>query len=187
MRKISKDRIFFRAQGGFTWKTEPRTDEDGKQVETRDAAAAHPPDRMVPFAAVGAGRVNRKGIPCLYLADRASAAMSEVRPWVGSSITLAQFKMVRGCLVVDCSLSTTVSHLLEPFSLDAEEPSVGASTMEDGVWGSIGFAFSRPVSRDDGSGSVPTTSLPKCWPRSFGATDSTASSIRACSMTRALT
>jgi hypothetical protein len=133
VRKIPRDRIFFRTQKGFTWTTVPLMDEDGKQIETRDVAAAHPRDRMVPIAEkVGAGRANRKGIPCLYLASRASAAMSEMRPWVGSSITLAQFKMVRDCLVVDCSLSTTVSHLLEPFSLDPGGTSVGASTKEEG-------------------------------------------------------
>jgi hypothetical protein len=150
MRKVAKDRTFFRAQRGFTWTTVPLMGEDGRQIEVRDVAAAHPPERMVPLAEkVGAGRASRKGIPCLYLDNRESAAMSEMRPWVGSYITLAQFKMARDCLVVDCSLSTTASHLLEPFSLDEGEPSVSASTKEDGVWGSIGFAFARPVRLDD--------------------------------------
>jgi hypothetical protein len=65
---------------------------------------AFEPERMVPQAEfVGDGRVNPRGIPCLYLASTKEAAMAEVRPWVGSYISLAQFKIMRDVVVVDCT------------------------------------------------------------------------------------
>src|ERR1017187_430077 len=36
------------------------------------------------------GRVNAKGIPCMYLAFDHKTAMSEVRPWIGSFLFAAQ-------------------------------------------------------------------------------------------------
>jgi hypothetical protein len=47
------------------------------------------------------GRVNPKGIPCLYLADERNTAMAETRPWLGSYISLGEFKTVRGLRVID--------------------------------------------------------------------------------------
>jgi hypothetical protein len=156
-RRISKisrgrSRIFFRAQNRGTWTTAPlRIGEGEEATETEDVVAAHPLERMVPKAEkVGDGRINRKGIPCLYLASTASAAMSEMRPWVGSYITLAQFEMVRDCLVVDCSLNTTISPFLEVVGDGVGEPSKpDALTKEAGVWGDIGFACSKPVRADE--------------------------------------
>jgi RES domain-containing protein len=151
-RRLKKDRILFRAQTGFTRTTEPlRIGDQETKIEVIDVPAAHPPERMVPKSEyVGDGRVNPRGIPCLYLASNASAAMSEMRPWVGLYVTLAQFKMVRDCQVVDCSLSMTRSDFLELVDLDSivdpSEPD--AVTREAGVWGDIGFAFSKPVTRD---------------------------------------
>jgi hypothetical protein len=155
-RKISKDRIFFRAQSGFTWATEPIRigfGEEEEIVDVIDVEATHPTERMVPKAEyVGDGRVNPKRIPCLYLASSAAAAMAEMRPWVGLYITLAQFKMLRDCLVVDCSLNTTRSTSLEVLDLDVdvEKPTEpDPPSREAGVWGDIGHAFSRPVTREE--------------------------------------
>lgn len=50
------------------------------------------------------GRVNPKGIPCLYLADDKDTAMAEIRPWVGSYISVGQFKTLRNLNLVDCSV-----------------------------------------------------------------------------------
>lgn len=36
------------------------------------------------------GRINSKGIPCLYLATHEDTAMSEVRPWHAARISLAR-------------------------------------------------------------------------------------------------
>jgi hypothetical protein len=151
-RKISKGRVFFRAQNRGTWTTAPlRIGEEEEAIETEDVVAAHPPERMVPKAEkVSDGRLNRKGIPCLYLASTPSAAMSEMRPWVGSYITLARFKMMRDCRVVDCSLNTTISGFLEVVRDGVGDPGEpDALTKEAGIWGDIGFACSKPVTHDE--------------------------------------
>lgn len=151
LRKLSTGKFLFRAQRGFRWATEPlRIGEgDEEEIESIDVKTALPPERMVPKAEfVGDGRVNPRGIPCLYLASTASAAISEMRPWVGSYITLAQFRTVRDCLLVDCSLYTMRSAWLAPVDPDgASEPD--AATKEKGVWGDLGFAFSKPVTYDE--------------------------------------
>jgi hypothetical protein len=122
LKAVPKGTILFRAQRGFIDTTEmvwigPVVENpiDGNEEHVEEeievaAKAALPPERMVPKAEyVGDGRVNPRGIPCLYLADAAGAAISEMRPWVGSYVTLAAFKTARDCLLVDCSLNTQKS------------------------------------------------------------------------------
>jgi RES domain-containing protein len=145
LKLLPKDyKRLFRAQLGCT--REPSSLDDNQPIDWCEVA--FPFDRMVPKAEyVGDGRVNPRGIPCLYLANTASAAISEMRPWIGSYITLALFQTVRDCRLVDCT-HTTPSVLLEPVFPDgASEPD--AATRENGVWGDIGFAFSKPVTHDE--------------------------------------
>ena len=100
-RKLPKDQILFRAQRGFTWRRENAGEEDEFEVET-----AFGPERMAPKVEfVGDGRVNPNKIPCLYLATNRNTAMAEVRPWMGSRISLATFKMMRDCVVVVVQLT----------------------------------------------------------------------------------
>jgi RES domain-containing protein len=139
---LQKDQILWRAQRGF----EPRTIElDDDAIETE---RAYPAERMTPKAEyVGEGRVNTVGIPCLYLASNQRTAMSEVRPWVGSYISLAQFKVTRECEVVDCSMDKKGTILAFSPMVELVEPD--AAKREAGVWGDIGQAFSKPVTRDE--------------------------------------
>jgi RES domain-containing protein len=151
-KKLPKDQILFRAQRGFVWEAQPILGDGDQVLATTDVEAALPPERMVPKAEyAGDGRINPRGIPCLYLSSNPSAALAEMRPWVGAHVTLARFKVVRDCVVVDCSVNTTESFLLETVDLDgAKEPSEpDAATRETGVWGDIGYAFSKPVTRDE--------------------------------------
>jgi hypothetical protein len=152
-RTIPKGRVLFRAQNQGTWATAPlRIGEEEEAIEAVDVVAAHPLKRMVPKVekVKKGGRLHRKGIPCLYLATTANAAVSEIRPWVGSYITLAKFKMLRDCRVVDCSLNTTISWFLEVVRDGVGDPrEPDALTKEDGVWGDIGFACSKPVTHDE--------------------------------------
>src|SRR5260370_32127697 len=61
-------------------------------------------ERMMPLSdRQTEGRVNPKGIPCLYLSTNGNTAMSEVRPWVGSRLSLAQFQIRKSLTLVDCS------------------------------------------------------------------------------------
>jgi len=86
------------------------------------------------------GRVNPKGIPCLYMAMDTNTAMSEVRPWVDSYVSLSEFRMTRDCSVIDCSLDKP-----DPLVDDDDDP----GKFEGAVWGDIASAFSRPSARDD--------------------------------------
>lgn len=137
---IEKSAVLFRAQRGYEWRKENEGQEDEDEVQD-----AFPPERMKPNADfAGDGRVNPRGIPCLYLASTKEAAMSEVRPWVGSYISLAQLKIMRELTVVDCSKDKrTFSHWL----IRSED--LPAQKREEIVWGEIAYAFSRPVTADE--------------------------------------
>lgn len=115
-----------------------------KEFEVPDA---FDPERMVPKAEfVRDGRVNPRGIPCLYLASTEEAAMAEVRPWVGSYISLAQFKIMRDVVVVDCTKDTRV---FPNWLLRKTPREIPADKRERIAWGEISYAFSRPVTPDE--------------------------------------
>lgn len=98
--------------------------------------------RMIPWPdRAHEGRVNPKGIPCLYLATESETAMSEVRPWVGSLVSVAQFQTVRPLRVVDCSREhkTWIFQFEELAATERVRP----------VWADIDRAFSEPTTRSD--------------------------------------
>jgi RES domain-containing protein len=144
VRRMKKGQILFRAQRGYRWSPEGG---GAFEVET-----AFDPERMLPKAElVGEGRVNPSKIPCLYLATNRNTAMAEVRPWLGSRISLAEFKVMRDCLLVDCSLDKKRSRDFMLFKVNARKkrPEPDAATKETAVWGDIAHAFSEPVSADE--------------------------------------
>lgn len=85
------------------------------------------------------GRVNPKGIPCLYLATDKETAMAEVRPWIGTTISAGPFRMARDLTVIDFSVGhdSKLNFFLE------EEPS--AAEREKSVWAQVDRAFSEPT------------------------------------------
>jgi RES domain-containing protein len=94
------------------------------------------------------GRVNPKGIPCLYLATHEDTAMSEVRPWHDARISLARFELTQAVELVDCSQDLPD----DPTNEEARK------------WHWIGAAFSRPVtSSDDVSDYAPTQILAEAF------------------------
>src|SRR3546814_9987253 len=59
-----------------------------------DVCSSDLPERMRPLAdRATEGRANPKGIPMLYLCSSKDAAMSEVRPWLGSMVSLGHFEI----------------------------------------------------------------------------------------------
>jgi hypothetical protein len=92
------------------------------------------------------GRVNPKGIPCLYLSDDRDTAMTETRPWIGSCVSVGQFVIVRELRVVDCT-----GDRKQGFWISLHDPfkQPDPATREDYVWGAINRAFSTPVTRGD--------------------------------------
>ncbi|MBW8000894.1 MAG: RES domain-containing protein [Planctomycetes bacterium] len=142
---LTKGQILWRAQLGCEW--EPIY-EEGEHID--DRPTPHSPKRMKPLSGrANEGRANPKGIPYLYLATNRDTALAEVRPWIGSSISVGQFKTLRELRLVKCTTDK------KGFLFYTKEPS--AKEREESVWVHIDQAFARPVSpSDDIADYVPT-------------------------------
>lgn len=141
LRTIEAGAEFWRAQVGHEWTM------DADRV--RQVSGPYPETRMRPWQdRAYEGRVNCKGIPCLYLAKTREVAMSEVRPWLGSIVSVARFKVDRPVTVVDCSV-------LHGAAMEPE----GARDLEEVVWAHIDHAFSRPVTRSDNTAEYAATQI----------------------------
>jgi hypothetical protein len=139
--------ILYRAQLGHEWESHPVNPED-PDGECFDVPGAFSPARMKPLRdSAREGRVNPKGIPCLYLADEANTAMAETRPWLGSHVSLAQFKILATLQIMNLpepKLYSGKIFLSPPYF---REPA--AEVRETAVWGEIAHAFSEPVIPSD--------------------------------------
>lgn len=83
---------FFRAQKGCDWCPVHQYDEDNFKVHIDDIPDPYNEQRMRPRPELAVeGRVNPKGISYLYLATDRATAVSEVRPWIGQEVTIAEF------------------------------------------------------------------------------------------------
>ena len=138
--------ILYRAQLGCEWPT-TEEEEDGEA-----GPRGFPPERMKPLRnRASEGRVNPRGIPCLYTATRAETAAAEVRPWMGAYISVAQLKTRRALTVVNCTSDDQrpIIHFAEP------EP----AEREIAVWRDIDRAFAQPVQRDEHSAEYAPTQV----------------------------
>lgn len=152
---IPKGQIFWRAQLGY--KEDPLYD-NGQIVDYN--AIPLPVERMKPLAdKAHEGRVNPKGIPCLYLATDEKTAVSEVRPWVGSYVTVAQFETLKDLKVIDCShgkinpMNVTVADLDKLWKFRQLTPEEAIKC----IWRWIDKGFSEPVDCNDNTADyVPT-------------------------------
>jgi hypothetical protein len=143
--KISKGRSFWRAQSGHEW----------RNIEgiSGQIPAAFSPDRMKPLKdRAMEGRANSKGIPVLYLCTNKDAAMSEVRPWLGSMISLANFSTMKNLKLVNCA---SESDKRRHFFFD----DIPADEFDEAVWSDIDRAFTKPVTRSDDSGEYVATQI----------------------------
>lgn len=148
---IPKGTILWRSQLGTSY-----IPIDGSAfLEERPLAAS----RMVPRQYMAKeGRVNPKGIPCLYLASDMDTALSEARPWMGSSLSLGEFKVLRSLKVIDFSKDDSKGRML----YKGREPS--PEVRERNVWQHINHAFSNPVSpNDEEADYVPTQILAEAF------------------------
>ena len=155
--KISAGTVLYRAQRGVD--RESIVDEDGNEIgEDQYGFGAK---RMKPQVnRANEGRINPVGIPVLYLASAEETAISEVRPWIGSELSVAQFKIIRDLRAVNLSLGhghMAFEHLTFD-QLGGDETDFTAK--EKAVWIDIDNAFSRPVTlSDDAADYVPTQIL----------------------------
>jgi hypothetical protein len=128
--------LVFRAQLGCEW---PST---GYEEAEDPGPRPFPPARMKPLRdRASDGRVNPRGIPCLYTATHAETAAAEIRPWIGAYVSVAQMRIVRDVTVVNCTSDDqrTMVYLSEP----------SVAEREAAVWRDIDRAFAQPVDRDD--------------------------------------
>ena len=142
---LAQEKILWRAQLGCDG--EPIY-EEGEYID--DNPIPHQPERMKPLSRrASEGRANPKGIPYLYLATNRDTALAEVRPWIGSYISVGQFKTLRELRLVNCTTDQ------KGFRIFLKEPS--AEKREESVWADIDRAFAKPVSpSDDIADYVPT-------------------------------
>jgi hypothetical protein len=127
---------FYRAQLGHDW----RDEEQGGHVYQVECAYSR--ERMKPLRdRASEGRANPKGIPYLYLTTTEKTAILEVRPWVGSYVSVGQFKLLRDCMLIDCSRNH------KGFPIYFKEPA--AADREKAVWTEIDRAFAEPTTRHD--------------------------------------
>ncbi len=150
--KISKDTILFRAQRGT--ELAPHLDEDGEEIGMD--VVGFGAERMKPLASrAREGRANPAGIAVLYLASQEQTAISEIRPWVGSNVSIAQFKVLRDVRAINLSLGhgqTSVAEMM--FSELSGDRTPAAEKIEKAIWIDIDNAFSRPITLSDDSGVI---------------------------------
>jgi hypothetical protein len=143
-RLLKKGSILWRAQIGYDW--EPVSEVEDEWMTTYSVGGEPhplPTEKMKPITREASeGRANPKGIPYLYLSTNKKTAMSEVRPWVGSLISVGQFKITKDLVLIDTSSNNDklpVCYFQEP---EPEE-------IELTVWKHINGAFSKPMAHND--------------------------------------
>jgi hypothetical protein len=140
--------VLWRAQIGHDWR---EVEEDGHVYSVE---CPYPRERMKPIPdKVPDGRANPKAIPCLYLATTQETAVLEIRPLMGSYISVAQLKINRDLKIIDFSSARMNFEYTWNKKRYVED-------LEKAVWADINTAFSRPVGRgDDSIDYIPTQIL----------------------------
>jgi len=147
--ELKAGRSLWRAQLGNGWFAE---EQGGIRIDFR---GAHWPERMKPVAEKAAdGRVNPRGIICLYLSTRLETAVLEMRPLIGSYVSVAQFQVRKNARLIDCSRDQ-----FDPLARISQKP-LTSKAVEKAVWSDVNRAFSKPAARgDDSLDYVPTQIL----------------------------
>ena len=88
----------WRAQLGHCWR---EVEKDGK---FHTVPSPFPKKRMKPDPdKVSDGRANPRGIACLYVCTDYQTAILEIRPLIGSYVTIANMEINRNLEIVDCT------------------------------------------------------------------------------------
>jgi len=95
------------------------------------------------------GRVNPKGIPCLYCSTDKDTAIAEMRPWIGEFVTVAKVVILKDLKVVDCSASDKLDPATFDLMFGFNDAEPEPAKREERVWADINRAFSQPVTRLD--------------------------------------
>jgi hypothetical protein len=148
--KLGKGTVLWRAQLDGTAQTPPPITLGGKEWRMRAVLKPHGHKRMTPYPdKAKEGRINPKGIPCLYAATHPRVALTEMKPMIGSYLTLAEFLTVRELRLVDFAS--------ERIEIAASNDGPTNDEMDSLVWEYINDAFAEPVtSTDDVADYAPT-------------------------------
>lgn len=142
---LSKGHRLWRAQLGNVKRV--GCDEEGNEYETDDPCP-YPEKRMKPILySAPEGRANPKGIPYLYLATDEKTAMSEVRPWKGSSISVGVFEVIQDLNIVECADFSEFPKQNNAFITTKGLTIDKRKKLK--VWRDIDNAFSVPVNTSD--------------------------------------
>ncbi|HEX7046647.1 MAG TPA: RES family NAD+ phosphorylase [Gammaproteobacteria bacterium] len=146
---IKKGSFLWRAQLGHGWHTE-----DHGELEL-EVPGPYSAERMKPvLRRAKEGRVNPKGIPFLYLSTDRDTAMSETRPWMGETVSVAQFEVNNDIEVIDFSQDAEIKSILEWYFEEPDE-----DVREQSIWAQINHAFSTPITVSDNSADYVVTQL----------------------------
>ena len=155
--KIPNGSTFWRAQIGIEYHS--LYDTEGREYD--EVPVGFSEDRMKPLTNHGPeGRVNPAGISVLYVASSVQTAISEVRPWIGSNISVARLEVLRDLIAIDLSLGSgksAMSCLTWP-QVFGDAP-IDAKTKERAVWTDVDTAFSRPVTVGESTGGYIATQI----------------------------
>lgn len=146
---LAKGRVAYRAQIGVEYETQYDEESGLTSFHTWGLSAK----RMTPEAdKVGDGRANPVGVAFLYLASSIKTAISEVRPWIRSEVSVAAFEVTRDLQLINVSPGHGGAAMLElTFDQIEGKVPVDAETKRKAVWTDIDSAFSLPVTRGENS------------------------------------
>jgi hypothetical protein len=145
VKTLEKGVTLVRARIGSDWK---KFDDGGEQPYPISPHDMGPPKKNI----AKEGRLNSKGIPYLYLSSNKETAIAEVRPWIGSEVTIGFFKILEDLNVVDTSDDKPKSPKYKFTNNNIEKSSAESYSdveKEKYIWGDINSAFSQPISPNE--------------------------------------
>lgn len=159
--KIRMGKRLWRAQLGIEYVDDEVEDGQGGMV-VRPHPSGFCAARMKPLATHARdGRASPAGIPVLYLASSEKTAISEVRPWVGAKVSIAQCKVKRDLRALDLTVrhgEWSWGHFTDVDIMN--EKLMPADKKDISVWTDIDNAFSTPITQSESSTDyVPTQIL----------------------------
>jgi hypothetical protein len=147
---ITMNSSLWRAQIGCDYIPQYQEDANGDDIYVDDIPVPFGDERMKPLVnRASEGRANPKGIPYLYVATDKETAMSEVRPSLGTILSVGKFKPIKELKIIDFSVHQGKINFF------LKEPN--DTKKLEAVWTDMDNAFSIPTSNTNfNSDYVPT-------------------------------
>ena len=150
--KLDKGTVLWRAQLDGTPHKPPPITVGAQELELRQTLTPHDRVRMTPYSdKAKEGRINPKGIPCLYTATDPRVALTEMKPTIGSYLTLAEFVTAREVRIVDFAS--------EPIEIASSNDGPTNDEMDSLLWEHINDAFAEPVTNTDDAADYAATQI----------------------------